>query len=195
MCALRHTGARSSLAATTRSMQPLRTIERAIAASKVGVQPGKPGPRPSTLATKFLRRPAGIGNLCYRSAARPKLLLEVCAYPRSALSHAWPRHGQAAVRIVFLQRSGSAQAGPVPVPGRAMDWPLNLHRVRDRRHLRAYAAQHKPQHLWTSPDCSAFTPVQRINHARLGEHWRPLGEKKALDIIGYCRLLHRGQHA
>ena len=149
------------------------------------MQPGKLGPRQSTLANKVLH---------YRSAARPKLLLEVCAYPRSALSHAWARHGQAVVRIVFLQRSGSAQAGPVPVPGRAMGWPLNLHRVRDRRLLRAYAARHKPQHLWTSPDCSAFTPVQRINHARCGEHWGPPGEKKTLDMIGYCRLLHRDQH-
>ena len=76
-----------------------------------------------------------------------------------------------------------------------MRWPLNLHRVRDRRLLRAYAAQHKPQDLWTSPDCSAFTPVQRINHARCGEHWRPPGEKKALDMIGHCRLMHMDQHA
>ena len=40
----------------------------------------------------------------------------------------------------------------------------------------AYATEQKPDDVWTSPDCTAFTSIQRVNKARLGPRWRPAGE-------------------
>ncbi len=47
----------------------------------------------------------------------------------------------------------------------------------------------------TSPDCTCFTYLQRINKARHHDDWRPAGEKVALDTLKWCRRLHRQQLA
>ena len=48
--------------------------------------------------------------------------------------------------------------------GRALTWYLDLDKEADKDALLAYAADKMPDDLWTSPDCKAFTTVQRINH-------------------------------
>ncbi len=67
----------------------------------------------------------------------------------------------------------------------------------DRKLLSTYAAEKKPRDIWTSPACTAFTPVQNINKAkfrRAGRRTtRPAGEKTALDLLSYLRGLYKAQ--
>ena len=51
-------------------------------------------------------------------------LLEVCAYPGSALSHVWAKRGESAVRIAHRKTGMAPKPGPEPVEGRALTWHL-----------------------------------------------------------------------
>ena len=155
------------------------------AAKKAGICP-KPAERlqPPAGATgkAMLQKPAAAGNLH---------LLEVCAYKNSALAREWAERGYAAVRVARRRKGGYAKPGPEPVLGRAQTWYLDLDEGADRDALMVYAAKHSPADIWTSPDCTSFTSVQRINRARCGG--RPRGEKASLDLLAYIRELHAAQ--
>ena len=97
--------------------------------------------------------------------------------------------GFSAVRVAH-RVGGKAKPGPELELGRALTWYLDLDKEADRDALMAYAADKMPDDLWTSPDCTAFTTVQRINHARNGGK-RPAREKASLRTLAYCRDLHR----
>ena len=81
--------------------------------------------------------------------------------------------------------------GPEPVLGRAQTWYLDLDKDDDKDALMAYAAETQPDDLWTSPGCTAFTGVQRINKRRTGA--RPKGEEASMQMLSYCRDLHTAQ--
>ena len=72
---------------------------------------------------------------------------------------------------------------------------LDLSVPKDRALLENFARTYKPRDLWTSPDCTCFTYLQRINKARRHGEWRPAGEKLAIDTLNWCRRLHRQQQA
>ena len=130
-----------------------------------------------------MQKPAAAGTLH---------LLEVCAYKDSALAHEWAMRGYAAVRVAH-RRDRSPKPGPEPVLGRALTWYLDLDNEEDKKLLFNYAAERKPEDLWTSPDCRPFTSVHQINQSRLGRRWRPAGEKESLEMLAYCRELHQAQ--
>lgn len=111
-----------------------RTIARSLIAQSQDRIPGKPGPirsavkvskiSPTKLST--LKKPSGFGHeknntLCaivYKKPAMKNILalLEVCAYPGSALSHAFAKAGHSAVRISHRkQNRTTAKPGPEPV--------------------------------------------------------------------------------
>ena len=118
-------------------------------------------------------------------------LLEVCACKNSALAHEWAQRGYAAVRIAHRRKGSKAKPGPEPMLRRAQTWYLDLDQEGDRDALTTYAAEYSPADLWTSPDCTSFTSVQRINSARCGR--RPRGEKASLELLAYIRDLHTAQ--
>ena len=208
-------------AANVLKTQSKRTAQRSIAALAAGRVPGKPGrvrtvlgsagghngaraadtaaaraaqkagvrPKP---AKRILRRPAA--PLMQKPAAASGLdLLEVCAYEDSALSHEWAKRGFAAVRVAHRTGGKPPKPGPEPVIGRALTWYLDLDKADDKEMLMKYAAEKKPDDVWTSPDCTAFTSMQRVNKARLGRRWRPAGEKEGLQMLSFTRDLHFAQ--
>ena len=116
------------------SLCPHRTITRSLVAQSQDRIPGKPGRNwSSNKASKtfpmklaIFKKPATSGrkknnklcaNVCKKPAMKQSLaLLEVCAYPRSALSHAFAMSGHAAVRIAHRTQKGTmAKPGPEPV--------------------------------------------------------------------------------
>ncbi len=182
-----------------------RTARRAAAAKTLGRRPGQGGAPKKTRrrpAAAILKRPAAALSLKRPAVLAPvqprrstsKLLLEACAYPASALSHEWAVQGSAAVRIVFRDEDTELADGPEPVPGRALDWPLDLDQRADKMKLRAYADKWKPKDLWTSPDCTTRTSLQNINKHRY-QDGRPPGEEAAKKLLGFCRALHKDQRA
>ena len=196
-----------------------RTALRSVAAIAAGRVPGKPGPSRTVVGSKgghnaaraadraakraakkagfrpkpakrILRRPAAAAM--QRPAAAGTLhLLEVCAYKDSKLSHEWAKRGFAAVRVAHRCNGKPPKPGPEPVLGRAQTWYLDLGKDDDKDALMAYAAETQPEDLWTSPDCTAFTGVQRINKGRTGA--RPKGEEASMQMLSYCRDLHTAQ--
>ena len=107
-----------------------RTVVRSLIAQSQDRIPGKPGRIPSTVkASKvsptklsILKKPSSFGHdksnmLCANVYRKPAIknslaLLEVCAYPGSALSHAFAKAGHSAVRIAYRK-----QACTTPTPG------------------------------------------------------------------------------
>ena len=96
--------------------------------------PGKPGRIRSTATSckispaklSILKKPSSLGHekhnmLCTGVYKKPAIkntlvLLEVCAYPGSALSHAFAKAGHSAVRIAHRkQNRTTAKPGPEPV--------------------------------------------------------------------------------
>ena len=213
-------GARSSVSKALKT-QLKRTAKRSVAAIAAGREPGKSGPKRTVAGSKggnngaraadraaaraakkagvrpkpakrILQRPAA--TLMRKPAATGTLhLLEAFAYYDSALSHEWAKRGLAAVRVAHRRDGGEPKPGPEPVLGAAQTWYLDLEKKKDKDMLLAYAAEKKPDDLWSSPDCTPFTTVQRINKGRHGKRWRPAGEKAGLQMLSYCRKLHAEQ--
>ena len=111
-----------------------RTVVRSLLAQSQGRIPGKPGRIRSTVKasktspTKLstLKKPSSFGReknnmlraSVYKKPAIKKslALLEVCAYPGSALSHAFAKAGHSAERIAHRkQNRTTAKPGPEPV--------------------------------------------------------------------------------
>ena len=112
-----------------------RTIVRSLVAQSQGRLPGKPGRNWSKVKASevlhvkltTLKKPAASGQKenntsCAKVYKKPAMkqslsLLEVCAYPGSALSQAFANTGQAAVRIAHRKQTrDAAKPGPEPVP-------------------------------------------------------------------------------
>ena len=111
------------------------------------------------------------------------------------MAHEWAKRGLAAVRVAYRDDTTQLRSGPVPVAGRALTWFLNLDKREDKRFLKEYAEEYKPNDLWTSPSCRVFCSVQRINRRQFSirKEWRPRGEKQAFKMLYFCRALHRDQ--
>ena len=145
-------------------------------------------PRPATTWESLRPKPASNKRVHGLS------LLEVCAYPGSALAHEWALNGKTAVRIAHRKSNKKAKAGPDPVAGRAQTWYLDLTQKEDRRLVTRNAAKHRPEDLWTSPECRCFTSMQRVNNAvktakgKRAKKWRPRGEKEVPRIPCQCEV-------
>ena len=111
-----------------------RTIVRSLVAQSQGRLPGKPGRNWSKVKASevlhvkltTLKKPAASGQKenntsCAKVYKKPAMkqtlsLLEVCAYPGSALSHAFAKAGHAAVRVAYRKQNCTTPTpGPEPV--------------------------------------------------------------------------------
>ncbi len=94
--------------------------------SKPAAAPLMLKPAAAATAAAVHKRPAATlrKKLACGTTGQQLGLLEVCAYPGSALSHIWATRGDSAVRIAH-RKSGVAvvpKPGPEPVKGRALTW-------------------------------------------------------------------------
>jgi hypothetical protein len=72
---------------------------------------------------------------------------------------------------------------------------MDLDQEEDKKLLVKYVMEKKPKDLWTAPECTSFTSMQRINVAQHHPLWRPPREAAALQMLDYCRKLHRVNQA
>ncbi len=165
-----------------------------------------------------MQKPAAAPSVRKKPAGASKSrlgLLEICAYRRSQLSHEWAKRGESnawlflvvvgdvmfvpvveepprsAVRIAHRQSRTAPEPGPAPTKGRALTWHLDLHEPEDRKLLSRYITDKQPRDIWTSPACTAFTPMQNVNLAkkrRAGRRrWRPSGEQASLNLLAFLK--------
>ncbi len=91
-----------------------RDVRRAAARKPAAALPMQK-PTAATSAAVVRKKPAG-------DSKNQLGLLEICAYPRSAMAHEWAKRGESAVRIAH-RKTGVGVApkpGPDPVEGRSL---------------------------------------------------------------------------